>query len=183
MASGVISIYDETKNKKNIGDNTSSCFFLLSDIGIICVCGQQPKIDKLIQQNNLLVSQNKKLNKQNQQNTARCLTLTDALNAKILGKPHDETFTEVEEFPGKEKLKKFSETAGTRDYIFVKLLMLELFPEGLKNVSLTGRTSNNPNGRKGGERSHKEESVEKVRLDPDKVKYIEGKILNYSTRP
>ncbi|KXJ76075.1 hypothetical protein RP20_CCG010356 [Aedes albopictus] len=90
--------------------------------------------------------------------TNRCLTLTDALNAK---------------------LKKFSEVAGSRDYIFVKLLLLDIFTDGLKNKTLTGRVTNNPNGRKGGERVHVDESTEKDRLEPAKVKYIEERFVEH----
>ncbi|XP_021695302.1 uncharacterized protein LOC110675197 [Aedes aegypti] len=149
-----------------------------ADTDFRCVCGQQAKIDQLIHLNNALIAQNKKLKLANEKSSLRCLTLTDALNAKVLRKTHDEKFTELPGFPDKNKLKKFSETAGSRDYIFVKLLLMEIFTDGLKNMTLTGRVTNNPNGRKGGERIQNE-MPEKVRLDPEKVKYIEERFVEH----
>lgn len=126
----------------------------------------------------MLSAQNKKLKRLNDESNARCLTLTDALNAKVLGPTHDEIFTEVEGFPDREKLKNFSEAAGSRDYIFVKLILQEICTEGLKNITITGRASNNPNGRKGGERPQQPENAPtKIQLDPEKKAYIESKFF------
>nr|XP_019544243.2 uncharacterized protein LOC109414853 isoform X2 [Aedes albopictus] len=163
----------------HVADQRSSLPAATSEAAV-CVCGQQPKIDELLQQNAMLSAQNKKLKHLNDESNARCLTLTDALNAKVLGPTHDEIFTEVEGFPDREKLKNFSEAAGSRDYIFVKLILQEICTEGLKNITITGRATNNPNGRKGGERPQQPENAPtKIQLDPEKKAYIEKRFVEH----
>lgn len=157
------------------------------------MCGQQQNIDDLVKLNEELDAQIKdlkleneekaaiieKLKLKNEENSERCLRLTDALNAKILKNPHDDVFTEIEGFPSKEKLKKFSEAGQNSDYIFVKLLMHELWPSGLHNRSVTGRASNNPRGRNrtdgAGSWDRIVAGLPKTPLEPNKVTYVEGK--------
>lgn len=127
-----------------------------------------------MKKNNDQTSQIDKLKLKYEECRRRCLKLTDSLNSKILGNPHEDVFTAVEGYTSKEKLKNFSEAAQNSDFIFVKLLMREVWPMGLKNRSVTGRASNNPRGRSQREDGARD-ATPKTPLEPEKVSYIEGK--------
>lgn len=142
----------------------------------VCVCGQQATIDKLVQENQTLTSLCKKLKLMLKQSDMRCNRLTDSLNIKLLGNPHEDKFTEVEGFPDKAKLRRFSD-AATSDFIFVRMLMQDLWPEGFILRTVTGRSTNNPRGRKGGKNDEAVEPSNKTSLEPEKLSYIEGKML------
>lgn len=107
------------------------------------MCGQQPLIEKLKKQN----EQQAALIRKCEDSENRSNRLTDALSAKVLGEPHDDVFTVVQGFPDKAKLKQLSQGGQKSDYLFVRLLMKELWPTGVVNRSVTGRSSNNPLGR------------------------------------
>ncbi|XP_065083770.1 uncharacterized protein LOC135705847 [Ochlerotatus camptorhynchus] len=141
----------------------------------VCVCGQQSKIDNLIEQNEMLTTQSKKLKSKLEESNMRCLRLTDSLNLKLMLKPQEVVFTETEGFPDKEKLKKISEAASS-DYVFVKLLMHNLWPDGFRRRTVTGRSSNNPHGRVGGQTDQANEPSAKIPLEPEKVSYVEDRL-------
>ncbi|XP_065073366.1 uncharacterized protein LOC135697535 [Ochlerotatus camptorhynchus] len=146
----------------------------------LCVCGHQEKIDELTKRNEEQAAQIEKWKLKSEETSRRCLRLTDALNAKILGNPHEDVFTVIEGFVTKDKLKKFSEVGQNSDYIFVKLLMHDLWPSGFGSRSVTGRSSNNPRGRNGtegtGSTDQSVAATPKIPLEPNKVSYIEDRL-------
>ncbi|XP_055611868.1 uncharacterized protein LOC129758390 [Uranotaenia lowii] len=151
--------------------------------GPTCVCGQQLAIDELLAKNQRMIEQISKLKAENKLSLQRCLTLTDSLNSKILGQA-TEVFTEIEGFETIDSLKKISQAAMTAksDFIFVKLLMFRLWPDGLKNYSKSGRSSNNPHGRprKDGKARQARSSREERRiLDPEKITYLEERFYEH----
>lgn len=72
---------------------------------------------------------------------------------------------------------KASVTANDSDYIFVKELMVKLWPTGCGNATVTGRKSNNPSGisrNNVGGNTEAAEEPDVPKLDPVKVDYIKG---------
>lgn len=147
---------------------------------LVCRCGQQSTFEELIKENALLKKKVNKLKKAYLEATNRTINLTDTLTSKVLGTHgEDKTFTEEDGYPSAQQLKAMSNQAIRSDYIFVKLLMEELWPEGFYNRSVTGRASNNPFGRPpAGGRTvpNLPPSVPRIPLEKDKVEYIKGNL-------
>ncbi|XP_058450195.1 uncharacterized protein LOC131429822 [Malaya genurostris] len=149
---------------------------------IVCKCGHQAAIELLIKKYTKLVEQNKKLKTKYDDTSTRCMSLTDALSSKLIGQPRTTIFTEVAGYPDQNKLRMFSDAANKSDYIFVKLLMLHLWPDGLQNRTVTGRASNNPLGRSRQEKSTSfcpESSYKRIALESEKVEYISNRLLEH----
>lgn len=75
-----------------------------------CICGQQDRIDNILKQNQQLKVANQRLRAKYLNITSRCMSLTDALSAKVIGKPHQSVFTDISGFTNQE-LSKFSDAA------------------------------------------------------------------------
>lgn len=88
-------------------------------------------------------------------------------------------FTEIDGYPKTEWLLKVSQAAKDSDYLFIKEIMLALFPNGIGNATVSGRPSNNPAGIRGGE-AKRGEPGERSKLDPDKVNYMKGSLFSFS---
>ncbi|EAT44229.1 AAEL004395-PA [Aedes aegypti] len=75
--------------------------------------------------------------------------MQQALMSKLLPSTH-KPFENVEGFPdcpSADKIAKMSVVAKDSDYVFIKLLMYAIWPDGFMGKSVTARTSNNPKGR------------------------------------
>lgn len=173
--------------KENLANRPSNSERLEQTVSsdIVCVCGQQEKVAALLKQNKEQASQMEKIRTKYEECRKRCLKLTDSLNSKFLGKPHEDVFTAIEGSTSKEKLKKISEAAQNSDYVFVKLLMHDVWPMGLKDRSVTGRASNNPQGRSKtediGGLTDGNAATPKTPLEPEKVSYIEDRLFEHRT--
>ncbi|XP_055544675.1 uncharacterized protein LOC129729852 isoform X2 [Wyeomyia smithii] len=127
-----------------------------------------------------LKEKNIKLKKAYDKALERIFRLTDILNSKVCGEPTENVFTEVPGFPDRTTLKRFSE-AATSDFVFVKLMMKGLWPNGLKNKSVIGRASNNPYGRPSRKRPLNPlvQIEPREQLSPEKVKYIGDRFIEH----
>lgn len=105
----------------------------------------------------------------------RIMHLSEALSTKVIGRPNESLFTEIPGYPGREQLQKYSAAGYKSDYVFIKLLMVEIWPEGLAGRSVTGRISTNPYGRGLHHRNWQNNVETKTALEPDKVEYVAGK--------
>lgn len=149
------------------------------------------------------VLKNKKLAEEIARSEQMNCKLQQAITSKLLPVP-ETPFKDCEDFLDSNTLTQFSLEANS-DYIFMKFLMMRLWPEGLVGRSVTGRQSNNPSGRpkvsKGdgtpdkssesesndfGETSsgvHREEDTDgishvKIALEKDKVDYCIRKCIS-----
>lgn len=99
--------------------------------------------------------------------------------------------TEKDGYPSPEWLIKASTVANDSDYLFVKELMLFLWPKGIdRHATTSGRTSNNPKGAKTVQTDTEETAGPSkkastaasgdpsVQIDPEKVNFIKG-VINY----
>lgn len=87
-----------------------------------------------------------KILKSNAELTALNAKLQSALTSKLLPQP-EAPFKDVKgDFLDAETIRLLSTEAET-DYLFIKFLMMRLWPEGFIGRSVTGRRSNNPCGR------------------------------------
>lgn len=78
------------------------------------------------------------------------------------------------------RLKMFSDMTNS-DYLFVKSMMEDLWPEGFAGRSVTGRASNNASGRSGKATFPvPPEQSPKVPLETHKIEYIRGETLAVS---
>ncbi|XP_055528713.1 uncharacterized protein LOC129720868 [Wyeomyia smithii] len=110
------------------------------------------------------------------------MKLSDALSSKLLNPTNKSVFTEVPGFVGSDQLEKFSTAGYKSDYVFIKLLMLEVWPDGLSGRSVTGRMSNNPLGRglhTSLASSQQDRFSIKTALEPEKVEYIAGRLYEH----
>ncbi|XP_055529435.1 uncharacterized protein LOC129721185 [Wyeomyia smithii] len=151
---------------------------------IECTCGQQKEINEIIKENKRLKDAIHKVRAKYSDATMRCRNLSDVhVSAEVVGLQHKPAFTEVQGFPNQEQLKKFSDAGHRSDYVFIKLLMLELWPKGLYGRSVTGRLSNNPLGRRVKsqvEGPFLQPTVEgRIALEPKKVEYIAERLLEH----
>lgn len=151
-----------------------------------CSCRKSDEVEKykklsesLQKEKDALVVRNATLESQNAK-------LLDSLTSKLLPTP-EKPFKEEEGFLDCEGLLRMSHEAGSKDYLFLKFLMMKLFPEGR---SVTGRESNNPSVRpKKKEASCPDDTPQdtneatdnepakgtaKIPLDPVKVKWIKS---------
>lgn len=117
-----------------------------------CSCGMAEESKKLkslvesLQRDlSLEVMKNKKLAEENARLEIKNGKLQEALTSKLLPEP-ETPFKDCDEFLDANTLRQFSLEA-TSDYIFMKFLMMRLWPDGLVGRSVTGRQSNNPSGR------------------------------------
>lgn len=87
-------------------------------------------------------------------------------------------FTECPGYIPAFRLKMFSDMANS-DYLFVKSIMEDLWPDGFAGRSVTGRASNNASGRSGKATlpTAPPEQSPKVPLEAHKVEYIRGEML------
>lgn len=134
-------------------------------------------IDKLHKRLETVTLADRRLREKYYNTLKRCMNLSDALSTKVIGRPNESLFTEVPGFPAREQLEKFSAAGYKSDYIFIKLLTLELWPNGLTGRSVTGRMSNNPLGRSlhASVNSFQHDRIEiRTALEPEKVEYIAG---------
>lgn len=107
------------------------------------------KIAKLEAENGKLRKQNKCLKKRNSHLQESHARLQHALVSKLLPST-DKPFEKVVGFlgcPSADKILRMSVVAKDSDYVFVKLLTNDIWPEGLAGRKVTARTSNNPKGR------------------------------------
>ncbi|XP_021701563.1 uncharacterized protein LOC110676761 [Aedes aegypti] len=99
-----------------------------------------------VRQDSLDPATKEKLLKQNAELLGRNAKLQEALTSKLLPQP-EVPFKDVKgDFLDAETIRLISIEADT-DYLFMKFLMMRLWPEGLTGRSVTGRRSNNPSGR------------------------------------
>ncbi|XP_058446526.1 uncharacterized protein LOC131440612 [Malaya genurostris] len=73
--------------------------------------------------------------------------LACALTSRLLPSEDNFNFKTVPGYPSADKLTQLSNHAGDSDFIFIKLVMKELWPQGFHGRTVTGRASNNPSGR------------------------------------
>lgn len=124
-------------------------YFIVSE----CSCGLQATVSQLQLQVNKLEIENDQLKKKiaNMKNKRSILKLRNqkleqSLVSKVLPEPA-RPFKDVEGFPTAEDIMNMSVRAEDSDYLFIKFLMYAIWPEGFKQRSVTGRISNNPEGR------------------------------------
>lgn len=106
-------------------------------------------------------------------------SLNMKLQEALLDKPGGDNFKELPGFPDKALLLNISQAAGESDYIFVKQLVLLLWPNGIGNATVSGRQSNNPSGKRktpSREKTTPVETTPTTKLDPEKVAYIKGNL-------
>lgn len=150
----------------------------------VCSCGKFEELEKYIKLSECLQKEKETLLLKNAKLEAQNAKLQDSLTSKLLPTP-DKPFKEEEEgFLDSETLQRMSHEASDKDYLFLKFVMMKLFPEGFVGRAVTGRTSNNPSGRRkkiGGGVSDDltgngtAKETFKVPLDPVKVKWIKSK--------
>ncbi|XP_055522620.1 uncharacterized protein LOC129716811 [Wyeomyia smithii] len=85
------------------------------------------------------------------------------------------TFTELPGYPKKDWLIKVTQSCKDSDYMFVKELLIELFPEGTGDATVTGKSSNNPGGVKGLS-AKPVDTPDRTQLDPSKVGYMKDRL-------
>ncbi|XP_065085188.1 uncharacterized protein LOC135707314 [Ochlerotatus camptorhynchus] len=156
-----------------------------------CSCGKLDEVENYKKLSESLQKEKDALLLRNAQLEAQNAKLLDSLTSKLLPTP-EKPFKEEEGFLDCETLQRLSHEAGDKDYLFVKFLMMQLFPDGFVGRSVTGRRSNNPSGRPkkkdavcpventhdtgDGEATGDETEGEtaKVPLDPVKVRWIKS---------
>nr|XP_029715035.1 uncharacterized protein LOC115258773 [Aedes albopictus] len=126
---------------------------------------QQASIDKMAVEIESLQEENSKLR-----------TLNMLLQESLVRNREETTLTEVEGYPKKEWLLSVSQNAENSDYLFVKELLLRLFPQGVGNATTSGRPSNNPKGRNKGDGEKDHFIPQTNKLDPDKVAYMKDRL-------
>lgn len=91
-------------------------------------------------------------------------------------------FTECEGYIPAFRLRQFSDVSSS-DYIFVKSMMEDLWPEGFAGRSVTGRATNNASGRSGKAAvpvppTEASLNPPKIPLEAHKAEYVHGQYLN-----
>lgn len=135
------------------------------------VDASQAELNKLQVQINSLQKELEEVRKENKK--LRILNMKH--QEETLSKTIEAKFTEIDGFPDADWLLSASQSARDSDYIFVKELLIRLFPGGVGNATVTGRCSNNPHGRVGGSGPIPNRAVEK--LDAEKVNYIKERLF------
>lgn len=113
-------------------------------------CGAAAENASLKQQNRKLKRRNEFLTKRNIRLERAHDRLQQCLTSKLLpstNKPFED-IEGVEGCPPADRIFKMSMLARDSDYIFIKLLMNAIWPDGFAGRSVTGRYSNNPKGRR-----------------------------------
>lgn len=151
---------------------------------------------KQLQRENLqLIDENQKLKAEN--------SMLQTLNFKLQHRITQDnnnlvSFKGLDGYPSAEWLLRASQGANNSDYLFVKELVLVLWPNGVGNATVSGRGSNNPTGSKRTENAESSEAAESLssvssssstksastpsQLDPEKVTYIIGKNSSLTIR-
>lgn len=99
------------------------------------------------------------------------------LQHKVMVENKDITFTSVEGYPDREWLLEASVKSQKSDYLFVKQLMMYIFPRGVGDATPTGKGSHNPSGRgktEGAEGAQQAESRDQI--DPQKMAYMADRL-------
>lgn len=149
-----------------------------------CSCGLANEVAKLKAENSELLRQNKYLKTRKSILEQSHANMQQALMSKLLPSTH-KPFENVEGFPdcpSADKIAKMSVVAKDSDYVFIKLLMYAIWPDGFMGKSVTARTSNNPKGRGkknppiDDDRAHVDERARTGRtaLEKNKVQFING---------
>ncbi|XP_062535423.1 uncharacterized protein LOC134204659 [Armigeres subalbatus] len=152
-----------------------------------CSCGKSDEVEKHKASMESLRRERDALLLENAQLKAQYTRLLDSLTSKLLPRPEKPFYEEEEEFLDCEVLIRLSHEAGDSDYLFLKFLMMKLFPDGLVGRSVTGRPSNNPPGRPKKSDMGSSENMPsmnhevnretgKIQLDPVKVKWIKRRL-------
>ncbi|XP_021695184.1 uncharacterized protein LOC110675115 [Aedes aegypti] len=112
---------------------------------------------------------------------AKLRSLNMRLQETLVERPNGTSFTEIPGFPDAKWLLSVSQNAQDSDYLFVKELVVRLFPLGVGNATVSGHPSNNPFGRgiKNGLEPDARTNV--GRLDPVKVTYIRDRLYERRT--
>ncbi|XP_065077880.1 uncharacterized protein LOC135701103 [Ochlerotatus camptorhynchus] len=117
-----------------------------------CSCGtaeEARKYKKMVESLQMDLSEEILKTKRLAEENARLVTqngkLQEALTSKLLPEP-ETPFKDCGEYIDANTLRQFSLEADS-DYLFIKFIMMRLWPEGLLGRSVTGRQSNNPSGR------------------------------------
>lgn len=111
-----------------------------------------------------------------QEDNCRLRELNMLLQESLVKRSADCSFTEEKGYPKAEWLLSISQNSGDSDYLFIKELLLNLFPEGVGNATATGRPSNNPKGRSK-DAENPDDPMQTSKMDPKKVKYMKGKVI------
>lgn len=112
-----------------------------------------------------------------QTENVRLRSLNMLLQETIVRRGEDKSFTECDGYPTAEWLLSVSQNSEDSDYLFVKEMLLRLFPEGVGNATATGRTSNNPKGRNKEAVNQDPGSQLTTKLDPNKLKYMKDRLF------
>ncbi|XP_021708259.1 uncharacterized protein LOC110678921 [Aedes aegypti] len=185
MDTSIRIVHMEPLHSQNNGSCGSSADVIIMDPRAGCSCGNKnDEVEKYKALAQTLQKEKDALMLKNAELEARNANLQDSLTSKLLPTP-EVPFQEEEGFLDSATMLQLSNEAGSKDYLFVKFLMMRLFPEGLVGRTVTGRTSNNPPGRpkKKNDGFHQDENVPrpardtaKVPLDPVKVKWIKRRL-------
>ncbi|XP_065095793.1 uncharacterized protein LOC135717591 [Ochlerotatus camptorhynchus] len=129
-----------------------------------CSCGKLVEVEKYKQLLESLQKEKDALLLRNAQLEAQNAKLLDSLTSKLLPTP-EKPFKEDEGFLDCETLQRLSHEAGDKDYLFVKFLIMQLFP-----VCPADNAHDTGDGEATGDETEGETA--KVPLDPVRVRWI-----------
>lgn len=149
-----------------------------------CSCGLAEEVAKLKHDNFELQRQNRYLKKRKDTTERSHARMQEALMSKLLPSTHKpfENVTGYPDCPSADNVSKMSMVAKDSDYIFVKLLMYAIWPDGFEGKSVTGRSSNNPKGRgkKNVDDAQEDANIrtisDRTALEKTKVQFVNGKL-------
>lgn len=132
------------------------------------------ELRNLLTQIDSLQKENKDLRDESEKLKVLNMKLQEVILSKTVG---EVKFTDVQGYPDANWLLSVSQNARDSDYLFVKELLVRLFPDGIGNATVCGRPSNNPLGRRvrGSDGSDPFPNRVVDKMDPEKVNYIKGK--------
>lgn len=148
-----------------------------------CSCGLAEEVAKLKSDNYELQRRNMYLKKRKDTIERSHARMQEALMSKLLPTTH-KPFENVTGYPdclSADNVSKMSMVVKDSDYIFVKLLMYAIWPEGFEGKSVTGRSSNNPMGRGKKNVNDAEDDAnnrtiaDRTALEKNKVQFVNGK--------
>lgn len=117
----------------------------------------------------------KQQNEQLQDKITKLEELNMKLQEKLLNTDGKVTFTEVLGFPDRRQLLRISQQADTSDYLFVKELVFNLWPNGVGTATVTGRKSNNPVG-SSKKKTANHDDKPPGQLCPKKIEYLKERL-------
>lgn len=82
------------------------------------------------------------------------------------------SFTDVPGFPDTDWLMGEHVRANPSDYVFVRRMMMRLFPQGVGNATPTGNPSPNPGGRRKNNAVKHHHAARRDRIDPTKMEWM-----------